>query len=182
MAKIKTNPNPFQSENFETAFWEAQSFLIAADAISKKAQFVLISEIVAKKGVDKSLGIQYAKEVNHAYAFELLLKCIMIIENGQYYSGHILLDLFYKLNPDTQIKLSEIYKGCNHMRRHRTYFGIFEEVTLIMVLEEAKAAFKDLRYLFEGKNRPVYDLNLALECLEFYIFELRPELKLLKFS
>lgn len=168
------------SMNYETAFWEAQNFLIASEAISQKAQAILISEFAANKTSDKSIGLQYAKYVNHSYAVELLLKCIMIIENKRFFAGHALLDLYKLLDSDTQIQLFEIYKKCNHIRRNMTYFGMFEEVTIVMVLEEAKEAFKDFRYLFEGRSTPKYNLDLVVACLEKYIFQIKPELRDLK--
>lgn len=168
--------------NYESAFWEAQSFLIAADVISKKAQVVIREELKENVFPEKSLGLQFAKDVNHAYAFELLLKCIMIIENSYYHSGHDLYGLFKLLDEETQKKLIIKYSEYQHRRRHRRYFGIWEDVGLTMVLEEAGRAFMEFRYLFEGKPTPPYDLDRALECLEWHIFTLKPELEKLKYQ
>jgi hypothetical protein len=179
MTKAKKNIL-YPSVNYEMAFWEAQNFLIAAQAISKKVESALFAEMRGKIPHDKSIGLQYAKYVNHSYAFELLLKCIMIIENSHYYIGHDLLGLFKLLNQHTQDKLFYMYKDCKHVRRSNVYYGIFEDVDLIMVLEEAGETFKSFRYLFENKPTPVYNLDTALACLEEYIFTLKPGLRKLK--
>jgi hypothetical protein len=172
MYKNKKN-DPKISSNYELAFYEAQNFLTAAKAISEKAQSVMFLE----DGMERSIGLQYAKYVNHSFAFELLIKCIMIIENGHYYEGHDLLDLFKKLNINTQQKIISRFDEYKRFRRHRTYFGIFEKIEMLTVLEEARAAFMKFRYLFEGKSPPHYDLETALECLEYHISCLKPELK-----
>lgn len=171
--KSKKNLKPRDSTNYELAFYEAQNFLTAAEAISNKAQSIMFTE----NGFEKSIGLQYAQYVNHSYAFELLLKCIMIIENGHYYEGHNLWDLFKKLNPETQTTIISRFDEYKSFRRHRTYFGIFEKIEFLTVLEEAGTAFIEFRYLFEGNNTPHYDLDTALKCLEYYISKIKPELK-----
>jgi len=171
--KIKRARKPRISTNYELAFFEAQNFLTAAESISKKVQSVIFTE----NGLEKSIGLQYAQYVNHSYAFELLLKCISIIENGHYYEGHNLLNLFEKLNLATQTKIISRFDEYKSFRRNRTYFGVFEKIEFLTVLEEAGTAFIEFRYLFERKNTPHYDLDTALECLESYIGMIKPELK-----
>jgi HEPN domain-containing protein len=173
MALSSKNTIPKSSTNYELAFYEAESFLTAAEAIAKKAQSVIFTE----NGMDKSIGLTYARHVNHSYAFELLLKCIMIIEDGHYFEGHDLLGLFGKLNPVTQAKITARFDEYKGIRRHRVYHGIFEKIELLSVLEEAGKAFIEFRYLFETKNKPYYNLDNALECLEHHISYLKPELK-----
>ena len=165
-----------KSLNYQFAFYEAQSFLIAAEAIGKEMQTVLLSE----NAIDKGIGLQFAKYINHAFAFELLLKCIMIIEKGEYHSGHKLLSLFKQLSPQAQKEITLRFNQYNVTRRNSTYHGFFEKIELVTVLEEAGEAFVEFRYLFENKPTPKYDLDIALECLEHYISTLKPDLKRLK--
>lgn len=166
---------PHYASNFQLAFYEAQSFLTAAGIIAKKARPTKFIE----EEMDRNIGLIYAQYINHSYAFELLLKCIMIIENGYYFEGHNLFSLFKKLNPLTQGKIIERFNEYNFKRRNLIYLGLFEDVDILMVLEEAGEAFTDFRYLFEDgkKNVPHYDLQIATECLEYYIHLLKPELK-----
>lgn len=164
-------PQPKTASRYDLAYFEAQNFLIAATAIGREAQKHLLSKD------ERSVGLQFAKYVNHAYACELLLKCIMIIENGQYFSGHNLLNLFRQLHSSTQQKLIEMYRDCRPIRRNVTYWGIFDVPTIEEDLEDAQTAFVDFRYLFERKPTPNYDLNLTVQCLEHYILTVKPELK-----
>jgi hypothetical protein len=166
------------SSNYETAFYEAQNFLIASEAIRKKMQSVMFTE----DGMNKSIGLQYVMYVNHAFAVELLLKCIMIMETGRYYTGHHLFDLFLKLPEKTRQRITAIFGEYGIRRRDLKYFGMFEEVDLVTVLQEAKSAFMQFRYLFENREAPRYDLNTVVECLEYYIFTVKPELKNLKYT
>lgn len=170
----------FYSNNYEVAFWEAQTFLIAAEAISKIAQTTMLNEIRNNQHPEKSIGLQMAKHVNHSYAVELLLKCTMIIDLGYYRGGHNLFELFYSLKEETQVAIFERFSQYNIKRRHPVYFGIFEDVDIVMVLREAGEAFVNLRYRFEGKPTPKYELYDTIECIEYYIFSVKPELKKLK--
>jgi hypothetical protein len=172
-----SNDKSNASSNYETAFYEAQNFLIAAEAIRKKMQSVLFTE----DGLNKSIGLQYVMYLNHSFAVELLLKCIMIMETGHYYTGHHLFDLFSKLPEKTQQQITVRFNEYEVRRRDLKYFGMFEEVDLLMVLREAQNAFIQFRYLFENREAPRYDLDITVECHKYYICNAKPELKNLKY-
>ena len=182
-SELMNSNKSFASTNYELAYYEAQTFLTVAEEIRKKAQSILLSGIAEQSqgintnNIEKSIGLQYAEHVNHAFAVELLLKCIMIMEDGQYYLGHDLFALFDKLRPLTQLTISARFDEYRVHRRNRVYFGFMESVTILDVLNEAQEAFKDFRYLFEQKERPSYDLSTVVECLEYYIKQQKPDLK-----
>ncbi|HMJ46810.1 MAG TPA: HEPN domain-containing protein [Ferruginibacter sp.] len=131
-----------------------------------------------QKEIDRSINFQYATHVNHAYAFELYLKCIMIIENGEYFEGHELLELFKLLSEKAKKNIETRYtSNFSVFRRNRTYLGFFESPSVYDLLEEANKAFTDFRYLFSRKNTPTYELDDLIECVREEIFQLKFELK-----
>lgn len=164
------------SSNYEIAFYEAECFLEVSKLIDRR-QIELSVPPTTMKNISKNTNLQFAKHVNHAYAFELYLKCLMIIENGTFYSGHDLLELFKKLNPSTQSSIVDYYKSNYRIaRRNMTYFGFFDEPDFFELLGEAKKAFMDFRYLFERNGTPPYELDGIVECVRREIIRLKPEL------
>jgi len=130
-----------------------------------------------QKEIEQSVNFQYATHVNHSYAFELYIKCLMIIETGEYASGHELLELFKLLHVTTRNNI-ENHFNTNYafMRRNTTYFGFFEKPSIYDLLKEANKAFTDFRYLFSRSNTPIYQLEGVIECVRQEIFRLKPEL------
>lgn len=130
------------------------------------------------KEISQSINFKYATHVNHAYAFELFLKCLMIIETGEYESGHHLFELFKSISNNAKANIEQHFNQ-NHafIRRNRTYLGIFEKPSIYKLLEEANKAFIDFRYLFSRSNTPNYELDGLIESVKYEIFRLKPELK-----
>lgn len=164
----------FKSDNYLIAFYEAECFLNISKMIKEKTYLKTFTQ----KEIDQSINFQYGTHVNHSYAFELYLKCLMIIETGEYAEGHELLELFKSLNNNTK-KNIENYFNSNYafIRRNMTYFGIFEKPSIYELLEEANKAFIDFRYLFSRTSTPNYQLDGVIECVRHEIFQLKPELK-----
>jgi len=163
-----------KSDNYLIAFCEAECFLNVSKMVKEKTYLKTFTQ----KEIDQSINFQYATHVNHAYAFELYLKCLMIIETGEYVEGHQLLELF-KLVSDNSKANIENHFNSNYafIRRNMTYFGIFDKPSIYDLLEEANKAFIDFRYLFSRKNTPTYKLDGVIECVRHEIFRLKPELK-----
>lgn len=96
-------PKTIQSDTYLSAFYEAECFLNISKMIKEKTYL----KTFTRKEIDQSINFQYATHVNHSYAFELYLKCLMIIEVGEYMKGHHLLELFEFLS-DTSKPISKI--------------------------------------------------------------------------
>ena len=164
----------FKSDNYLVAFCEAECFLDISKMIKQKT----FLKTFTQKEIDQSISFQYATHVNHSYAFELYLKCLMIIETGEYTEGHQLFELFKSLKPTTKNNIENHFNS-NYaiIRRNMKYFGLFETPSIYELLKEANKAFIDFRYLFSRKNTPTYQLHGAIECVRQEIFRLKPELK-----
>ncbi len=162
------------SDNFFLAFVEAECFLRISQMVKEKTYL----KEFTRQETERSISFQYARHVNHAYALELYLKCLMIIENGKYAEGHGLLDLFELLNDTNKQEIEEYFEE-NHafIRRNMTYFEIFDKPSVRELLEEANRAFIDFRYLFSRNNTPYYELDGVLDCVRNQIFKAKPELK-----
>lgn len=171
---MSSNLRKFKSDNWLIAFREAECFLNISKMVKEKTYL----KTFAQKEIDQSINFQYATHVNHSYAFELYLKCLMIIETGEYAEGHQLLELFNLLNYTTKTNIENHFNS-NYVfiRRNMTYLGIFETPTIYELLEEANKAFIDFRYLFSRNNTPTYQLDEVIECVRQEIFRLKPELK-----
>ncbi|PAW94147.1 hypothetical protein CKK33_11850 [Mucilaginibacter sp. MD40] len=163
-----------QSQEYLIAFREAECFLNVAKMIKEKT----FLKSFTQKEIAQSINFAYATHVNHAYAFELYLKCLMIIESGEYEQGHKLHDLFKLLSSTTRTNIENYFtSNFIYKRRHRLYGGIFEKPSIYKLLEEANTAFIDFRYLFSRKNLPTYELDNVIECVRHEIYRLKPELK-----
>ena len=164
----------FKSDNYLSAFYEAECFLNVSKIIKEKTYL----RAFTKREIDQSINFQYATHVNHSYAFELYLKCLTIIEAGEYMEGHELFELFMFLSDTTRTNI-EKYFNENHaiIRRNMTYMGLFEKPSIYELFEEANKAFIDFRYLFSRNSTPNYQLDGAIECVRREIFRLKPELK-----
>jgi len=163
------------SQNYASLFYEAHTFLKASELIEEHSRPVTFTH----DEMDRNVGLIYAANVNHAYSFELFIKCIMVIENGEYCEGHHLILLFQKLNPETQKSIIDYFdKNHSGIRRNRTYWGIFEKIDFVELVTEAEEAFVQLRYHFDRKqNSPHYDLDGAIKSLIYHISTIKPELK-----
>jgi hypothetical protein len=171
MAKKKKK---LSSDNYLLAFVEAECFLHISKMVKEKTY---LKELTQKER-ERSINFQYATHVNHSYAFELYLKCLMIIESGEYIEGHNLLDLFNLLSDVSKENIEKLFESnFAFIRRNMTYFGLFEKPSIYELLEEANRAFIDFRYLFTRRNTPPYALDGLIECVRQEIFRRKPELK-----
>lgn len=157
--------------NPKDIFDEAETFMIAYRAIMNSS----VKQSILSKDMGKSIGLTYAAYVNHAFAFELYLKCLMGIENGYFYEGHNLLDLFQKLSQETQDKIISYHDNLT-ISRHKKYhgFGFDSEGNFITLLSEASNAFVDFRYLFGDKSAKNYDLSIPSKYVKDVILEKCP--------
>ena len=164
---------PHKAIDYKSAFYEAQAYFTASVEINKKLQSVMSSNYLE----EDVLPLRNAEYVNHAFALEQLLKCIMIAENKEYYRGHNLFRLFAKLNSSTQTKIAFSYNRLNPIR-YKSDLSECESITLESVLKEGGNSFMGLRYTFEPHYQaPRYNLDMAADLIVNYIHRIKPELK-----
>jgi hypothetical protein len=170
MSKKHKPPKKWNNNKPEEIFIQAEVFSIASDYTHKASlkQFLNGSP---------NFGIQvsFAANVNHAFACELYLKCLQVIEQGFYFEGHRLLDLFNALNPQTQAKIIkrhdvDVIHGPIAFMINRG-----RPKTILELLAEANNAFVEIRYCFENDKHVPYDLSWAARIIRNLILELRPE-------
>jgi HEPN domain-containing protein len=165
---------PHSATNYKAVFYEAQAFLTAAVEINKKQQSIISLNDSCEENIWSLRNVEY---VNHAFAVELLLKCVMILENERYYRGHNLFGLFEKLNSSTQNEMALLYDA-NRPVRYKMNSSEYESVTLKSVLKEGRNSFMCLRYTFEpGYRNTRYHLERVADLIVKYILLIKPELK-----
>ena len=163
------NDRPIHITDPKEIFDEAESFLKASQAINNSA--------VRHHLKDPNQGIRmtFAAYVNHAYSFELYLKCLMGIEKGVFYMGHDLVELFGKLSKATQSKIIDYHnKGVIYSTQYYIIHGFNKKTDFLSLLKEASNAFLDFRYLFDGKKTNNYELDFPIKYVKWVILELRP--------
>ena len=101
-----------KSDNYLIAFCEAECFLSVSKMIKEKTYLKTFTQ----KELEQSINFQYATHVNHAYAFELYLKCLMIIETGEYVEGHQLLELFKLVSDNAKTNIE------NHFNNNYAFY------------------------------------------------------------
>ena len=118
----------------------------------------------------------YTAIVNHTLAFELYLKCLLAVENGFYYEGHKLVDLFRLLKHETQDHIITTHDK-NTYYRDKKYWGLWEEQEgkFMSLMENANNAFIEHRYIFEVQEKKEYDMSFAIEHVKAVIIARRPE-------
>jgi HEPN domain-containing protein len=151
-------PNKIKCVYYDRAFFDAENFMMASKLITQKAS----NDLFTSDGIEKSIGLKYVSNVNHAYAIEIYLKCLMIIEKGEFIEGHDLALLFNNLLPETQKSIIDNFNAnYKSLKRSKKYFGVFFETNFVEQLDEAKKAFIDFRYLFSKNSTPEYvDISL----------------------
>ena len=125
---------------------EASTFERTSIAIHNAAYKYML-----EKGEDLAIGMTYAAYVNHAYSFELYLKCLMVIEYGYFHWGHELLELFKELPQKTQDEI--VHNNDTLTTRKSITQAIPQGGNFIQSLTEASNAFVDYRYIYNGRNQ-----------------------------
>ena len=149
---------------------EAVTFEATSKAIHNAAY-----DQMEKGKEDLANGMSYAAFVNHAYSFELYLKCLTVIEYGYFYWGHELLELFNYLPQQTK---DEIVHNNDTLttRRKSVAQSMPEGGDFIQSLTDASNAFVDYRYLYDGEKRNEdYDLSFPMQFVKDMIIKKRPE-------
>lgn len=149
---------------------EALTFETTSKTIQNSAYDTL------KINEDLAFGMQYAAYVNHAYSFELYLKCLLVLELDEYWTGHELLFLFEKLPQQTQQDVINIYNSTTVVKKVMQPIptsGDFRKL-----LEDGSNSFLDYRYLFEVKKKVInedYELNMPMQFIKDFIRYKHPD-------
>jgi hypothetical protein len=128
-----------------------------AEAIFRHAHNYKLASFLLTVAVNepKNLGAMIPSVMISAFALELCIKALIVLDTGAKFSqiwGHDYVELFRKLTPETTQKIKANYASQprrqleDRMRRAGADVPSFDE-TLAM----SKDAFKNLRYPYEGK-------------------------------
>ena len=164
-SKVITEKEYEISQKAQRIFDEAENFFLAS---------IILANSIDKSDEQKKLGMQNVFNVNHAFAIELYLKCLQVIEKGNHKAGHVLIDLFNGLNNSTRERVCLLYNQKWLEMRFETLFFVNEnEGNFVKLLSEIKEPFKAFRYLFEDElELSSYKLENAINCLRAVIFEI----------
>jgi len=158
--------------NIQEIFREADSFVIASKAIVLKASDYMPFNPLA------CIAVTYTAYVNHAFAFELYLKCLTVIEGKNIIFGHKLFDFFEGLSEETKAKIKNHFaiNNPNHRIAHDVIFGINKTTDIVGLIKHIQQPFKEFRYLYEeNKGNQQYELEEAINSVRAIILELKPE-------
>ena len=163
--KVITEEVLEKSQKAQRIFDEAENFFLASN---------ILANSIDKSDELKKLGMRNVFNINHAFAIELYLKCLQIIEKGNYQGGHVLIKLFNRLDYSTKDTIRHLYNQKWLEMRYSTIFFIKpNEGDFVELLKEIKEPFVAFRYLSENEDGlPLYKLENAINCLRSVIFEL----------
>ena len=142
------------ADNARGILWSADCFRLSArllfeEVLQGKTRFALGFGVLA------------------AFSVELFLKCLLVIEAGQYPETHNLKKLFAQLKPETR---NELRKKHDANAERKAKFGTLEEL-----LEQGQDAFERFRYSFEKGEETGFALNLLGEVVRQKIISLHPD-------
>jgi len=161
---------------YKTIFLHAEGFYRAASICFNVGQ--------SEEQTDFTPHLFNAAFTNHAFACEIYLKCLYVLEKNKYYKGksHSLIDLFGELKPETQERITSIYNAnsTNHPERlqERRNLGDDSHYTLECILKQSAAAYYIFRYSYEPNREIHYKIWNVVEALRCYIAEIKPEWEL----
>ncbi|OIR00593.1 hypothetical protein GALL_172830 [mine drainage metagenome] len=154
---------------------EAQKYFDAAENFYRASQTIYYN--LNKEGSEeKELGMINVFNVNHSFAIELYLKCLICIEKGEVKGknrNHLLFKLYSVLSTSTQERIKHLYNESSLKLQHATVFLVNpNEDDFVEILKEIDTPFEIFRYYFEkGVELPIYKLNNAVSCIRAVIFE-----------
>ena len=125
-----------------------------------------------------ALSITSAAFVNHSYALELYIKCILCIEGTRLDFGHDLPKLYSKISEETKLIIEENY--ITNVKYYAAYFerhGENKKVDFQSILGQIPRAFVELRYIYEDphkKGNNNYELESIAPSVRNAILKLEP--------
>jgi len=160
------------------AFIEAECFLIAYNYIIQQDNESGYGDIW------QFVGVGTAAQVNHAFATEMYLKCLLILTNTyDKKKQHHLGLLFDKLPPPVRQKLNYRYKKYYQ----KEDIDVFDatKYSLRDLLHKTGDYFKHARYSFEkkrGGKHARYHMTIGINAIRDIILELSPDLKQVSYA
>ena len=164
------------SEYIETN--EVQKMFDSAECFYKASELI---ESETKRAPTTGLteGLHNASIVNHALSIELYLKCLQVITEGRFKTGHSLLELFDSLNVVIKDRIINQFNDSHTYGRYSVVITVRKkQFNLIEILTLAKNAFIEFRYSFENTTVDyIYELEQLTNTLRGIIMESAPDIK-----
>ncbi|MCJ8053919.1 hypothetical protein GB928_018845 [Shinella curvata] len=116
--------------------------------------------------------------VTSAFALELMLKCILKIEDRKIPREHEFDSLFSRLSDEAKRILQKKWDDSYDIEGARALAAVTGQtssLTLYDALKNSRHAFKQWRYLFETGGVARFDLSVLLKAANDYILERKPE-------
>jgi hypothetical protein len=162
MANLKTKPDP------KLAFTSAEAFLEVCKVLCA----------AVRNGNTRILALALA--TNAAFALEMYLKCLLLLEQGQAPRGHDLHKLFHALSSTTQSQLTkdheELVKSNPDWAATASKLGV--PTDLEELLKRGRNAFADFRYAHEQiPSGTDFALNGFTYCVRERILNSQPDWK-----
>lgn len=151
-----------------------QDVLRSADAFSGAC---IALDKAGKEG--RALVMTMVMATLEALMVELYLKCLIMVEGGQYRRGHDLYALFKFLNPQTRDELKEAHD--KYLTRWPAFVAQVRarghSTDLESLLIRGRHSFMDFRYAHEagGKKGIYFGLHGLSVCARERIMKLKPE-------
>jgi HEPN domain-containing protein len=144
MAK-KSIPDPHEVYHHATLFLDADLFL---------RQHAATDDELGKR-------FRHPAMVISAFASELMLKCLLILESKTPPNHHDLKLLFDLLDPSHQFQIEALWNTDQAERkeitdRHEKAMGVNIPRDLATALNDCRHAFQGFRYLYEDPKRPSF--------------------------
>jgi HEPN domain-containing protein len=144
----------------DTSDWDIPMMVKLADA------FIFSTQVVVQC-VERPLPLQLlcVLVVNHAFASELYLKCLKLVQSKAPATGHDLEELFKEQSRESQAKIRAHYQSilredpfCAALSEFLRSEGLNPDELLAFdaALEASKLAFQKARYTYEGSDKPDY--------------------------
>jgi hypothetical protein len=153
---------------------EIWSLALAFEESSRITQNASYDKYIKTKNEDDAMPLTYAAFVNHAFSFELYLKCLCVISLGEYPWEHKLEEIFNTLPEDIQKQIVSDHDS-SVVTRTITQ-AIPTRGDFVEALRIATNAFTEHRYIFEsGEPKYEYSLSFPLISVKNTIINLRPE-------
>jgi len=158
---------------------EALDFIIASDLLYSRA--VLIG--IKMESIDRCIGITFVSYANHAFAFELLLKCLHVILTEKHPEGHDLNKLYKNLPVKIKKRIIEHYdKNGRYLNTTYDKGGWPKHDGFEETLESSIKPFYEFRYMYahrlsDNYTTPSYKLRYALKSVQAIILEVMPDIE-----
>ena len=166
------NPTDFNPDHI---LKEADAFMYVYNQAMRQASGFMFQ--------DDSLAILItgAAFVNHAYALELYLKCILCIEGTRIEQGHSIPEIYRKVTEDTKLIIEDDYqKNVTYLEGYFDRHGHEKKVDFKSIISQIPNAFVGLRYIYENppkKGNERYELECISPSVRNTILKLKPGLK-----